>query len=306
MIIARPGRQLTVKFDQIMFAISPCPCNESIVHQLSKYIVQEQKKIGLPEVVIKHEDLDILGEKHESGLRDNRFTLLFEDVETEKSNGNYIPDISGITAKGEIIEIEIVVTNDICDEKLDKIKTLGSSVISINMRDYSSMQSFETLKNAVLYDAPREWINNPEHELRYKDVKAKVEEDVNKRNNFIIEKVKEQQSLVTKQEVKLLDPKEDEVILLGYKSAYGYSPKSSREFDFSVLHVGEIMKPVNSKNYSTRSISGLDINKEFYFDQSLIPQLEKLAFPCVVALSIGNKLKNGKLLPLVVEIDVRS
>ncbi len=37
MIIARPGRQLTVKFDQIMFAISPCVLPFTF---LQKYFLQ--------------------------------------------------------------------------------------------------------------------------------------------------------------------------------------------------------------------------------------------------------------------------
>lgn len=164
------------------------PCCESIVHKLSKEIIREHKKVGLPRFVCSYVEQDMYDEEISEKFEEAARTVLFTSVELEKSNGSYRPDIVGKSEEGKYIAIEIVMTNDVSEEKKEKIKTLQHDVLRINMSNYSSNDEYEILKNAVLYDAPRDWIFNSKHAAAPKEIEQKVKDRVQERNERIRDK----------------------------------------------------------------------------------------------------------------------
>lgn len=163
-------------------------CNESIVHKVSKDIILKHKKVGLPSVSLKHIEEDVYGEKIMEVFEQPRSTISLSSVELEKFNGTYTPDVLCQSESGECFGVEIVVTNDVSEEKLEKIKSLRHDVLRIYMSDYSCMHSYETLAQAVLYDAPRDWVFSEKHVQISEELKQKVHARVEKRNKRIMEK----------------------------------------------------------------------------------------------------------------------
>lgn len=164
---------------------SETPCCESIVHKLSKDIIREHKKVRLPKFVCSHVEKDVYGEEISEKYEEASRTVSFSSVELEKSNGSYRPDVVGKFEEDEYIAIEIVMTNDVSEAKKKKIKALQHDVLRIYMSDYSANDEYEKLKKAVLYDAPRDWVFNSKHAAASKEIKQKVKDCVQERNERI-------------------------------------------------------------------------------------------------------------------------
>ena len=138
-------------------------CNESILHKLGKQIIQDKSAVGIPALAIEVEQKDVIGTFHNKKFNDKKYTLQFNEVIPEQSAGDFQPDLTCFADDG-VIFIEIVVSNDVSEEKAEKIKERGVPVLVIDLSELSAMSDMNTIKQAVIYDAPRHWLCHPEHE----------------------------------------------------------------------------------------------------------------------------------------------
>lgn len=111
---------------------------ETILHILSKQIIQENKKLKIPKYIDANVGKCFL--KNENGWYEKNFDLNeqileFESVEVEERNdiNSLQPDIVGITKDGLRLWIEIFVTHKCSEEKITVIKEHGINCIEIKI-----------------------------------------------------------------------------------------------------------------------------------------------------------------------------
>ena len=261
-------------------------CNESILHKLGKQIIQDKCAVGIAPLTIEVKEKDIVGRYHNKEFTDKEYTLQFNKVIPEQSAGDFQPDLTCFTDDG-VIFIEIVVSNDVSPEKADKVKERGVATLSIDISACSAMSDMEELIQAVMYDSPRYWVFHPDHEQIQQEMKEELEEEIALINDKIRQVVTHKYDLVCRNTITevpagpILEPKPNQVLLLGFSSGYGYSRKKGRDFDCSLLMCAKLIQGYSSTNYNLRGNGGYDIEK-VSFAESLIPKLDSMTFPCVV------------------------
>ena len=265
-------------------------CNESILHKLGKKIIQDKCAVGIAPLAIEVKEKDIVGRYHSKEFTDSKYTLQFNKVIPEQSAGYFQPDLTCFT-NDEMIFIEIVVSNDVSPEKLEKVKERGIATLSIDISACSAMSDMDELIQSVIYDSPRYWVFHPDHEQIREAITEELENDIEFINDEIRQVVTHKYDLIPRERLldlnphpepkPHLEPKPHQVLLLGFSSAYGYSYKKEREFDCSLLMYGKIIHSKSTTNYNLRGNGGYDLDK-VSFDKSLIPKLDSMTFPCVV------------------------
>ncbi len=127
----------------------------SALHQRAQEIILEKKAVMAPED------------------RAMKATMMFfVDVckEDSKTWEGIRPDIVGETADGKKWAIEIFYTNEVNDEKRDKILKNGVACFEINIKN----QSFEQLEDFLLNSCDdRYWINNPYYDLLIREMPSR-------------------------------------------------------------------------------------------------------------------------------------
>lgn len=276
-------------------------CNESVLHQLSKQIIEWECLVSTPNLEINVEGYDISDQVHKKSHIEESKVLTVESVSLELASIGFIPDVT-CNALGKKLYIEIVVSNDVSEEKLEKVKLDGTPMLVIDMSDYSAMDTLDTLKQGVIYGAPRYWAYHPDHEAMKVHLENDLRFEVSILDEKIISVVSNKLGLVSKSE--LLKPKTNsELIVLGYNSAYGYSKKNNRDFDFSTLLVAKPIQSTGSSNYTIRSCGGYELT-QIAFNEELIPELEKLRFPCLLELDVSGSFLGGRVQSMVTNFKV--
>lgn len=142
---------------------------QTALHMLAKEIIEENKQLLFPGIVIKRDDF--VKEIKDYHVRDRipqsieyrkPSVVLCDSVLLEKKLSSIIPDII-VSAKGRSCLVEIAVTHFVDEEKEQKIKQIGLPLIEINLSSlYKSVFSRAELAKAVLHDPDnRTWIFNP-------------------------------------------------------------------------------------------------------------------------------------------------
>lgn len=126
------------------------------LNSLSKRVIKERKQVVVPTRITNVEETGRNSEKFHAQLRCS--IMEFVEVSDEQSNGYYKPDLTCITPDGEYIEIEIVKSEGLSEEKKQIINSREMHVLWINMSGYSPLEPIEKVVNAVMYEAPRGWV----------------------------------------------------------------------------------------------------------------------------------------------------
>lgn len=276
-------------------------CNESVLHRLSKQIIDWECLISTPQSELIVEVHDISEQVHKKSYIEESKVLNVDNVLLELASVGFVPDVT-CNALGKKMYIEIVVSNDVSEEKLERVKLDGTPMLVIDMSDYSAMDTLDTLKQGVIYDAPRYWAYYPDHEVMKAELENDLKFEVSILDEKIISVVSSKLGLVSKSE--LLKPKsESEHVVLGYNSAYGYSKKNNRDFDFSTLLIARPIQSTGSSNYTIRSNGGYELS-QIAFSKSLIPELEKLRFPCLLELDVSGSFLGGRVQSMVTNFKI--
>lgn len=273
-----------------------CDCeynNETIIHMLGKWIIKQHMAVQVPAIELNKTDKDLTGKEHNLSFNAKSHTLIFDNVELEKAANDFRPDITAYSQE-TTTHIEIMVTHDVPEEKLVKVQRDGVPMMSIDLSSVDPLSSQEQLKSIVLYTAPREWIYHPDIEQIEIDLTNELTSNINSINQSLKLKVEEHFELDSSRDDKTLEPKAlGEVILFGYKSANGYSKKTKSDFDFSLLHIGKLIKNHSSFNFNMRACGGYELDN-LAFDDALIEKLKQLKYPCIIRPTIERIYSGGR------------
>ncbi|MDP2570794.1 hypothetical protein Q8W40_01265 [Vibrio penaeicida] len=266
-------------------------CGESTLHKLCKRIVEKEQRILLPQMMVSCRQFDLAGIEHSRDKTLDPEMLMLPDVLLEQTEGDFIPDITGVTDNQQKLFIEIVVTNDVSEEKLEKVKRIGVPMMAIYVSDLDLMAHLDELTLSVIEQAPRKWIYHP--------LMEQIEERVSNELNFEVALINEHMRLAVLEENGVgtqnatIALKQNQMLLLGYNSAHGYSRKKARNFDFSMLHVTTSIRSNSTANYTVRANGGYEV-KSICFDEALLPQLAEMNFPCIVELGVKAVFISGR------------
>lgn len=137
---------------------------ETLLHIKAKEVIVKEKKMYLPSFLL----VTNYGSTRQFT---GRVVPLFQ-IEKEKTINNFRPDIFSKTKhdspeKLDWLLIEIVVTNPITDEKLNKIKNEGIAALEINFSNLSgSITEQEFTRLVITESAGKKWIYHPMGERR--------------------------------------------------------------------------------------------------------------------------------------------
>lgn len=152
-----------------------CHANKSDIEQthlhiIAKEIIEQEKHLKLPEVIIPFEATPLFQEYDK--YKDFHFApyvlrksmdVAFDSVRLEERLGKIVPDIIA-TANGKDCLIEIAVTHSVDDNKKQLIQQLNIPVLEIDLSKNFSKTSpdEEKLKDFLVNDITKKtWINNP-------------------------------------------------------------------------------------------------------------------------------------------------
>lgn len=134
---------------------------ETALHLAAKEVLDEHRKIVLP--ILKVYDkytakIIILSQPMEVEL---------EEVRLEESLANFKPDVIGVV-KGREIYIEIAVTHFVDQEKEQKVRKKGVSMIEIDLSDLKDGFTKEELIQEVIYSQDNKfWVYNAKQEFLF-------------------------------------------------------------------------------------------------------------------------------------------
>ena len=269
-------------------------CIETALHCYAKQVIKEHQKVTVPEDFIKVQAIDQQGHNHQRQLHITSALIEFEKVELEVFKENYRADAIGSPYEDQSLDIEVRVTHEVDAEKQQKAKAANSYMIEIDLSDIERDASPEQIANAVLYSAPRLWINNPVHDAK----RAELQNEVNRiamEANQVMEKEAQ------KNEVTLSPQNPNNYILLGFKVGHGYSPRYQKNFELSKVYTSRPVVSTNTRNFTVIESGGFEM-EEFDLDESCIKKLESFSFPVEVSFVMGNKLHGRKFVPVVLDV----
>lgn len=130
-------------------------CNlETAIHYAAKQIIKDAGEIYIP-------DTNVVFDSYRKAIPISEGEVMcLEDLKDEAYLGNITPDIIGYY-KGKPLLIEIYVTHESDNEKINKLKSRKLSAIEIDLSCIDYNTDIETLKQFVLYNKKnRKWLNN--------------------------------------------------------------------------------------------------------------------------------------------------
>jgi len=137
-------------------------CSQTALHLLAKEIIAEEKKIPIP----RNGQIDI----HQ-----------MDSIEQEKFMGDIIPDLY-VTCESRPYIVEILVTHEVDEEKLQKIKQHKISAVEIDLSDKNfeskedvKLAIFNTQNIKILYDDDERLISERKEILLNYGLRLKVE-----------------------------------------------------------------------------------------------------------------------------------
>ena len=146
---------------------SSFPCEyglETALHKRAKEILEEEKRINLPEITVRSEVL--------AGCKQ----VILDKVWLEKCLGNIRPDVRATSKEGKELLVEIYVTHEVGKKKIKRIQELGISTIEIDLSDLSHASiSDEELRSILIQGTERKkWLYNAfaEHWLKTRPKQA--------------------------------------------------------------------------------------------------------------------------------------
>ncbi len=269
-------------------------CLETVLHCYAKQVIEQHKQITLPEDSLHVTAKDLLGNVHQKKMLITGSTVHFEKVGLEVLRGSYRADATGFPYENQELDIEIRVTHKVDEEKRQKVTTSHHCMMEIDLSSLERDATPEQITQAVLIDAPRQWINNPVHEKKKVELQQQVDQLAHEANKEIMEKLHSNSTSLT-------PTNPDNFILLGYKVGHGYSPRYQKNFELSKLYTSRPVVSTNTRNFTVSDSGGFEM-EEFDLDESCIKQLESLSFPVEVQLIMGSKLHGRKFVPVVLDI----
>ena len=124
---------------------------QTSIHLLAKEIISKVHEFVIPELYFS------FPESGKRELIDESRTVKVQEVILEKKVSDIIPDILLITDIGKII-VEIFVTHEIDELKLEKLKKINIPTIEIDLSKIERNITEELLTNVLLEESNKKWI----------------------------------------------------------------------------------------------------------------------------------------------------
>lgn len=138
---------------------------ESAVHFAAKQLIEEHRKLYIPDRIVKIYVVDEMEIEHSpqktlipAGLK------YFSKVRLEQNISDFRPDLVATTVNGNDLLIEIAVTHFVGDNKQKKIENHGTAAIQIDASKIPAL-NFEVLAKLLFEPSPHtEWLFHPRDE----------------------------------------------------------------------------------------------------------------------------------------------
>lgn len=128
---------------------------ETALHLAAKEILERHKKIIIPEVVLR-----LGANRHNDWTISNEIEIEFDEVKLESYHQGVVPDVL-VYIKGKPLMIEVTVTHKTGEEKIQKVREQGISILEINLEHFDRMFSLEDLEREVIYNTTnKKWLLN--------------------------------------------------------------------------------------------------------------------------------------------------
>jgi len=124
---------------------------ETAIHKLAKQVIEEARKVGLPEVKA------VVGDEQRLLFAEQVFEL--DTVTLEKGLPGMRPDIVARSGDRELL-IEVAVTHFCDDKKRALIRERAIAAIEIDLRTLPRDADKAEIEAAILSSADREWLYN--------------------------------------------------------------------------------------------------------------------------------------------------
>ena len=226
---------------------------ETAIHMLAKEILIHEKFVTLPGA----NDLSELA-----------------CIEIERRRFGYVADVGAlIVDTGEVIDIEIKVTHEVDIGKRERVISNNALMMEIDLAGLLNHPEItrQLISEAVLHEAPREWIK----ELNFTPMTNDHEE-----NNM-----------------------NDKHLIAGFKAACGYSRKNQSNFDFQTLHILVEQEDRSNANYQVKAIGGYEqTNLPVKLTDELIAKMDNQKYPVWGTLKFDILLINGSPKSIVTDI----
>jgi hypothetical protein len=144
--------------------VDPAFRRETLLHLEVKKILAEASEIMVPALSTMSEGHSEQGERVECSWERSSEIIPIEDVKLEQRFGRVIPDVIARIAPdhGDLLMIEITVTNQIGDERLSRIREINCPTLEIDLRTSGGLLSRAELKALVLYGLEaKRWLHHP-------------------------------------------------------------------------------------------------------------------------------------------------
>lgn len=251
---------------------------ETTLHLLAKQVIKEHEKVLMPSHYDNYELEDSLGINHQNSSYLKQSITHLSQVEIEKPLEGYQPDVSAITENGEPLDIEILVTHAVDEEKSELQAQSHRKMIEIDLSMLPRTSSYDEIVIATLYEAPRKFISSDEKHLKT-EITNKV--DIINQSHSSHAKIKAMQS-----------PTEGKVILMGYKFGEGYSPRYKSQFSLGHLFFIKPVQSTSTKNFTLKASDGNELATRDVHE-NVLEQLEGLELPALVSLTFEAKHSIG-------------
>ena len=276
-------------------------CNESVVHKLSKLIIEKELQFDAPIICVTDDNHTNKTIELEKVVAEQN--VFVEPLDGDSGRNYFRPDLSCTSLNKEDIFVEIVVTNGVSTTKIEKVKKSCTPMLSIDMSDVSAMDNLDVITKQVLHNAPRYWVYHPEiaeakaekvEELKREKLKlSPIVDEQHLGHSFVAEKPVQRKGWKVDDIFVYITSIRKKILLFGYKRECGYSREFLGHVDTFVLSVGEPIYILSDPSIAVRTSKGyssvfLNVHK------SLLPKLENMSFPCeVIAEFPRRKYHNG-------------
>lgn len=135
---------------------------ETILHRVVKEILAAERKVMLPgHTVTVHRD--ILGKKIERSQEIQPRSADLIDVVLERRMGRIVPDVIATEKNGDLLLIEVTVTNPIAGERLERIIAEGYPAIEIDIGSMGGRVTRAGLEKLIVQEvAGKRWLYYPD------------------------------------------------------------------------------------------------------------------------------------------------
>lgn len=142
---------------------------ETALHILCKEIIRDELRLTIPQEFAVHGTYErLIGEAREMVFE--RVTLEFRD------HVEVIPDLR-LQVDDLNLFVEIAVTHPCGEEKIARLKQLGTAAVEIDMSSVPRNTPPQDVRRAVLSTAPRRWLFNAKIETALEDMRLRERQD---------------------------------------------------------------------------------------------------------------------------------